>query len=304
MSVDHPPSPAKLHPVPKAAPRDHAPGRQLLGALLGDIASGTVALPSPDHRIAQRIHHGIGLASHGRRVARLLAADPALSAKALRAACSGSRLNRPRSLPQVVDRLDRHYVSGLVAAATDIDSPFDHQQALRQTGRSLWLAAMRVSAISYLLASLDGRFDAEEAALAGLLHNLGELALLGRASQDGRLGDEATRELHDASRLYGAEAGGELARAWGFPVDLVQVAETCGMWFREHTGPADMADLVLVAQLHARLGQRQSDQLPALHRLPAFHQLDLGDADPTFSLSLLEAANNALALTQRQLDKL
>ena len=62
-----------------------------------------------------------------------------------------------------------------------------------------------------------------------------------------------------------------------------------------------MADLVLIAQLHARLGQSHADCLPSLQRMPAFERLDLGQASPRFSLGLLEAANNALALTQRQL---
>ena len=81
----------------------------------------------------------------------------------------------------------------------------------------------------------------------------------------------------------------------------MRVAGSCGDWYRDHEGPADMADLVVVAQLHARLGQNHAEGLPSLQRMPAFERLDLGQANPRFSLGLLEAANNALALTQRQL---
>jgi hypothetical protein len=79
------------------------------------------------------------------------------------------------------------------------------------------------------------------------------------------------------------------------------VVGSSGDWYRDHDGPADMADLVLVAQLHARLGHHHAEGLPSLQRMPAFKRLDLGQASPRFSLELLEAANNALALTQRQL---
>lgn len=274
------------------------PGRYLFGQLLADIAAGTAGLPSPQPKVAERIQLGIHKASHGRRVARLLAADPALSAKALRAACSAAQLRRPRTLPQIVDRLDRHYVSGLVSASAET-SMAPTQPGMHTAARNAWQRAIRVSTLAYLLATLDGRFDPEEASLAGLLHNLGELALLGRAARDDRPG--MVQELDHARRCYGAEAGQELARAWGFPGSLVRVAGSCGDWYRDHDGPADMADLVLVAQLHARLGQARTDALPQLRRMPAFAHLELGQASPRFSLGLLEAANNALALTERQL---
>jgi len=300
MLIEHTKAAPPLRAVSVAhKDRSAAPGRYLFGMLLADIAAGTASLPSPQLNIAKRIRRGIQDARHGRRVARLLAADPALSAKALRIACAAGQLRRPRTLPQVVDRLDRHYIHGLVAAATEAGSPFEHQPALRQVARAAWQRALRVSTISYLLATLDGRFDPEQASLAGLLHNLGELALLGRAARQDRT--DIASELADACRYYGAEAGQELARNWGFPASLVRVAGSCGDWYREHDGPADIADLVLVAQLHARLGQNHAESLPSLQRMPAFERLDLGQADPRFSLGLLEAANSALALTQRQL---
>lgn len=300
MPFDRPES--NLQPVPTPSLPVQAPGRRLMALLTADAAAGAVSLSSPEHRVAQRIQRGVGQAAHGRRVARLLAADPVLSAKALRAACSGARLKRPRSLPQIVARLDRHYVGGLVAAATEAESPFDRHDLMRRTGRSLWQASLRVSAISYLLANLDGRFDAEEAALAGLLHNLGDLALLSRAGQDAS--GALARDLPDALRQHGAEAGEQVARIWGFPTNLVQVAACRGDWFRDHPDPADMCDLVLVAQFHAAMGQAIGEKLPPLRSLPALRRLDLGDTDPAFSLNLLEAANNALALTQRQLARL
>lgn len=289
-----------LHAVSATTPVIHtAPGRTLYRLLLADIAAGAISLPSPQHRVAKRIQRGIQHATHGRRIARLLAADPALSAKALRAACASGQLRRPRTLPQIVDRLDRHYVSGLVTAATDAGSPFEHVEHLRQAARRAWQRALRVSTLSYLLASLDGRYDPEEAALAGLLHNLGELALLSAAARDDRL--VSAQELADACRHFGADAGQAVARHWGFPVSLVRVTGSFNEWQRDHEGPADVADLVLVAQLHARLGQTSPDSPPNLQHMPAFKRLELGLVNPNFSLGLLDAANNALALTQRQL---
>lgn len=299
MPDEQPESAPLLRAAPAAlADRSATPGRFLFGLLVADIAAGTVSLPSLRARIAQRIHRGVQKAAHGRRVARLLAADPSLSAKALRAACNSGHLRRPRTLPQVVDRLERHYVSGLVSASVGTSLSLT-QEPLRDMARNAWLRAMRVSAIAYLLATLDGRFDPEEAALAGLLHNLGELGLLGRAAREDRPG--VARELNDACRYYGAEAGRELARAWGFPGSLVRVAGAFRDWHRDHDGPTDLADLVLVAQLHAQLGQPGADTLPRLQQMPAFKRLELGRADPQFGLGLLEAANNALALTERQL---
>lgn len=294
----------KPHPQLRAVPATAAnhgaqPGRRLYGQLLAEIAAGTAVLPSPHPKIARQVARGIQAAAHGRRVARLLGADPALSAKVLRAACATGQLRRPRTLPVAVDYLGRHYVSGLASRVLEDGLLQTRDQELRQLGHDCWQRSLRVSTISYLLATLDGRFDPEEAALAGLLHNLGELALLGRAAREDRPG--MREELHRACRYYSAEAGRELARNWGLPGSLARVAGSMGDWHRDHEGRADMADLVLVAQLHARLGQAQADYLPSLKDMPAFQQLELGRADPRFSLGLMEAARNALALTQRQL---
>lgn len=303
MSVDHPHAKTTLFSVSKADNTQHAtPGRLLMSQLLGDIAAGTARLPSPDQRVAKLIQHGTSKAAQKRRIARLLSADPALSAKTLRASCGSAQLQRPRSLPQAVERLDRHYLNGLIAAASESGISYDRNPILRQAARGIWQQALRVSTLSYLLASLDGRFDPEEAALAGLLHNLGDVALLGRASQSKH--ESLENELSEACRIYGADAGGALARSWGFPASLVRVMTTRGDWYRDQDGPADMADLVLIAQLHAALGKSGAENLPRLQTIPAFSRLDLGQVTPRFSLDLLEAANNALALTRRQLNRL
>jgi len=278
------------------------PERQLFAALLSDISSGTAILPSPQPAIALRIHRGIRAARHGRRIARLLAADPAISAKALRAACAAGQLRRPRSLPAVVERLGRHYTTGLVARAAELETLASLHNPLLALARDSWQRALRVSTISYLLATLDGRFDPEEATLAGLLHNMGELALLGRAAREPAV--EQHGSLHGALQLYGADAGRELARNWGLPAGLARVAGSLGDWYRVHDGPADMVDLVLVAQRHASLGEPQAGRLPGITGMPAFGRLELGNTGPRFSLRLLDAANNALSLTERQLDRL
>jgi HD-like signal output (HDOD) protein len=222
-----------------------------------------------------------------------------MSAKALRAACADARLRRPRTLPAVVDCLGRHYTAGLVNRCAAAEILCDADDALRNRAQQAWQRALRVSTISYLLAILDGRFDPEEAALAGLLHNLGEFALIGRASREQRADIE--EELNVALLHYAGEAGRELARSWGFPASLQRVCNGLNDWYRAHDGDADLADLVIVAQRHARLGCQQAGRLPPLARVPAFAKLDLGHASPRFSLQLLEAANNALALIQRQL---
>ena len=48
-------------------------------------------------------------------------------------------------------------------ASTEVTPPFEADRALRRASRDIWHQALRVSAIAYLLAILDGRFDPEEA---------------------------------------------------------------------------------------------------------------------------------------------
>lgn len=278
------------------------PGKRLAGLVLADIAAGTIVLASPLREVTSRIHDAIVSASHPRRIARLAAMDPAISAKLLRDANKHARDSgepHPRSLAEAAELLGVIGSAGRIQHYSLHDNLTHPEPAVQEIARKSWQRSLRVAAISYLLASLDGRFNPEQAAMQGLLHNLGELALINRAAREEH--PQLDAELAPALDGFAGEVGRELAASWSLSAGVIASNDQLGEWFRDHDGTADTVDLCLIAQLHARLGQETPTRLPALAEVPAFDKLRLGEPSPHFSMQLLEAANNALALAQRTL---
>lgn len=277
-------------------------GRRLAGLVLADIVAGTTVLASPIAEVSVEIRRNILSAKHSRRIARLAATDPAISAKLLRDAnqhALSSNAYPVDTLVAAVRLLGETHSAGRVLHYARHENLVHPDPAVRSLARATWRRSLRVSTLSYLLASLQGRFDPEQAALQGLLHNLGELALINRAAREEHPAIDT--ELIPALRQFAGEVGGELARAWDLPASIIAVNESLDQWDRSHTGPADIVDLVLIARWHALIGRSLGPRPPALYELPAFAKLELGDPSPEFSMQLLEAADNALSLTERQL---
>ena len=60
---------------------------------------------------------------------------------------------------------------------------------------------------------------------------------------------------------------------------LIQVAEECGNWARDHEGPADLCDLVLVANYYGMLQVDVNHSLPMVKSIPAMEKLGIAPKD-------------------------
>jgi hypothetical protein len=69
---------------------------------------------------------------------------------------------------------------------------------------------------------------------------------------------------------------------------MIEVARSRGNWLRDPQPSADLADLVLVARLHANIASGTGvQQSPRIDAVPAFAKLPLGDLRPDGSIALL-----------------
>ena len=207
-------------------------------------------------------------------LARVLLNDPAITAKLLRAANSSLFYGRVAvdSCERAVLRLGLRTTRQLVIAFALREVFRSDQAVLQRLAEALWDHSTSVAALSFVLARQFGGFDPEEAQLAGLLHDIGAVPVLGYAANEPSLRNDP-RSVSTLAADLRVPLGRRLLEEWGFEAALVAVAVHAEDWWRVGDGPADLADLVLVAQCMSLLGSVHAQSVPPLARLPAFSRL-------------------------------
>ena len=148
------------------------------------------------------------------------------------------------------------------------------------------------------LAQASPGLDAEEALLAGLLHDIGELVILTYAESypdlivDGEALDGVIKQLK-------AEIGAVILREWQFPEALVEAAFGAEEWTRDSGDKPDYCDVVLSAQLLSFIGSSKMGNLPDLEDVPAFTKLAGGNLTRELGMKILDAAEDQILETKQ-----
>ena len=249
---------------------------QLTISLCMDISSGSISLPTmPD--VVQKIQKVFADDDYDvAKITRLIQSDPSISAKLLKTANSALyRGNAPiETLQQAVVRLGMDVIRKqiMIYAASDV---FQSKSAgMKMRMQSLWANCRKVSAFSRILAIRSGSFDPEMAQMAGLLSDLGIIAILDYAqAHEDLYGDDVA--LDQTIRVLHSQINGMLLYQWNLGDEIVSVGEESRDWFRNHRNEADLCDLVLVARYYSLMGTPLAQSLPVLSKLPAFFKLKL-----------------------------
>jgi HD-like signal output (HDOD) protein len=159
--------------------------------------------------------------------------------------------------------------------------------ALAEVMQEMWTRSARLAAPERrALAKRAGAFSPDRALLAGLLQDIGALPILNALER--RREDPPTAErVHATIEELASKVGTTLLRHWNFDDELVEVVRSRKEWFRDPGRRADLADLVLIARLHAYIGTPESKRCPRIDHVPAFAKLPLGPLGPDESLALL-----------------
>ncbi|MEE4381220.1 MAG: HDOD domain-containing protein [Pseudomonadales bacterium] len=200
-----------------------APADGRLGALAARLEAGAFevpAMPEVAVRIRGRLAKpGVTVAA----LAELARLDPGLSGHLLQAANSpvyGGRA-RARTVPEALERLGLGAGRSVVTAIAlhHLLEPAD--PALRARGHALWARSVDLGAGAHALARVTERVDPERALLAGVLHRVGALVLLGL------LGDEdasvPAAEVDRVLAVLGRRAGERVLERWDLGADLRDV---------------------------------------------------------------------------------
>ncbi len=274
----------------------------LVGRLREDLARDKLVLPSlPD--TALRIGRAINDESiNAARLARIVQNDPAITAKLIRAANSAmyAGLAGVDTCAAAITRLGFNTTHSLVLNFA-LREVFRARNAVaKRTMLQLWQHSSHVAALAKVLSQVSRQFNPEHAMLAGLLHDIGELAVISYADKALHYQVNA-QNLQKASAELRADVGGLILENWDFPNDLVTCAREAEDWHRDPNSQPDYCDLIIVAQLHSYVGSERMRELPSMGELPCFKKLGLEELTPKQSLKILDNAQRQVQETQNML---
>ena len=268
----------------------------LAAALIEDLEQDKLVLPSlPD--VAVRLGRAMrDENTNARKLSNVIQTDPAITAKLIRAANSPlyAGVTPVDSCAAAIIRLGADTTHKLVLTFALRELFNTRSVVLKQHMQNLWQHSVKVSAISYVIAKITNELNPEHALLAGLLHDIGNVAILSYAE---RFPEAANDSGHLEGIMHDMRGtiGSALLKRWSFIDDLILVAEEAENWMREHEGKADYADLVIIAQLHTFIGQPEMSHLPTLDQVPALKKFDMGELTPRLSLKILDKAEEKIA---------
>ena len=271
--------------------------------LFEDLLGGELHLPSlPD--VAQRIQQAFAdnLVTPG-TVGVIIQSDPVITAKLIMIANSplyGGRATI-ESLRQAIVRLGLENTRKLVMTFAVRELFESRSPAMRSQMQAVWKHSQHVASLCRLLAEHVDGFDAEQAQLAGLVHDIGEVAILHYAQQQPELCDDP-QSLASTVRTMRPRITGLLLQEWQFMPEFVTVGQECEDWFRNPADRPDLCDLVLIAQYHAMIGSPMQRRLPPIATLPAFEKLGMGNIDVEQVKIFMQKSRDKLRSIQAHLD--
>lgn len=276
---------------------DKAKEFEFLESLTAELSAEELLFPT-SLSITLKIRHALNDANAPTdKVARIIGAEPVLSAQILRLANSvaynGGTNTHITDLRQATIRLGFEMVRNvalavgmkqLVQTKASSESP--------QLLNGLWNRSIRVAALSFVMSKKLTRLHPDAAMIAGLLHDIGKFYILSRAHSftDVFVNQEALWDVIDRWHL---SIGAAILESWDVAEEIrVAVLDHRDLQ-REHRGPPDLTDVVLAADI--------LDAHHHIDREPLIHWDDLPPA--LVLLGLDEVAGNALMVdTKDELD--
>ncbi|HED34931.1 MAG TPA: HDOD domain-containing protein [Gammaproteobacteria bacterium] len=188
------------------------------------------------------------------KIAAVICQDPAMSVRLLQIA--NSSLYRTRhstdNIHMAITRLGLKLVRNLIMSLSMKQLYRASNDVIGERFRELWLSSIKTAAIARLLASKIEHLDAEQAMLAGLIHNIGALPIILMAEDDDDLFDNPDALYKVVKKMQG-DVGAYIFRDWHFPEYMIDVASEGYHFERKHSGKADYVDLIQVALIEGSI---------------------------------------------------
>jgi HD-like signal output (HDOD) protein len=270
--------------------------------LLDDAKAGRLDLPSPPDlgiRIGRAIDNP---EASNEQVSRIIQLDPALTTRLIQVANSPlySGLGKISNCNTAVTRLGLATTRNLVISFLLKNLFRNKSPVLQKFMDEVWKNSTKVAAISSVLAKVTPRMDPGRAMLAGLIHQIGAIAVINDAKRHSELINDAAA-LRSAVEHLSPEIGAIILEQWNFDQDLVDVVQNATNWMRDEESDPTYTDLVLIAKLHSYVGTPKMSLLPRLDLVPAFHKLALGRLTPELSIVVLDQSKKDIQAVEHLL---
>jgi HD-like signal output (HDOD) protein len=261
--------------------------------LLGNHAT----LPSMP-AVAARIHDAMASPNWSMRtIATIIKSDLGTTTYLLQVANSPlyAGATPARQVEQAIARLGINSTRHLVMAHAVRSTFVTRSPLLTALMQKTWASSTRLAALCGVLAKHCSSFRPESATLAGLLQDIGVLPILHVLNPYyAQLSNEAP--VLAAIDRFAPSIGTILLTRWGFEADMIEVARSRCHWLRNPQAAADLADLVLVARLHANIAAgNQAQDSPRVDAVPAFAKFPLGTLRADSSIAVLHDEEAAIA---------
>lgn len=244
--------------------------------ILADLANGTLVLPTLPE-VALKVRDVVDDPdATSAKLAEIIVTDPALSTRLLKVA--NSALYRGRypadSIQMAVSRLGLAMVRNLVTSLVMEQMFQATSNRLEKRLHDLWEHSTEVAAISQVIASKQAGIKADEAMLAGLIHDIGVLPILMKAEdsptilQDSAQLDNLIESLHP-------RIGEAILRSWKFPESLIAVAAEHKNYNRDTGNAPDLVDIIQVANIQSYINTDKALSEQQLKNIKAFAKLNI-----------------------------
>lgn len=231
------------------------------------------------------------------KVAKIVGTEPVLSAQLLRLAnsaalCAGCKT--VTDLPTAIKRLGYALVrNAAIALGIRQLAQDNHQSIMRIPLEELWQHSIQVAVLSYVLAKKQTGLNPDTAMLAGLLHDIGMFYILARARKHPALFADGVTVKNIPHQTH-AQISPAILESWDIPEDIVAAARDHDTLDRIHYAPADLTDVVTVANI---LAKRDLPKETEWSTLPsAFGRLNLDAA--TCAAVMLKSEEEISLMTQ------
>lgn len=232
-------------------------------------------------------------------LAKVIGNDTALTARIIKVVNSPLlRTNREiNDLQMAISRLGINYTSNL-ATGLAMEQMFQATtDVVDRKMREVWNKSTEIAAISHVLCRNFTRLPADQATLAGLVHQIGVLPILTYAEEHSALLSDSISLNHVIDRIHPI-IGEKILRAWEFP-DPIATVPAQYLDFSRTSTKVDYVDIVQVATLQSYIGTSHPFTQLDWNQIPAFAKLGL---DPSTLLQededLSAAMDAAMSMLQ------